>query len=84
MTEAETVPDMDARWPALLAAGRAWRASLIPKTSTGIAGPTQALIAAIESFDQCDHPRAQLVFFRDDVDRTGLHTRCGKCGVVLT
>lgn len=43
--------ELDPRWPRLLAAGRAWRATLIPGTSSGIYGPTKALLAAIESFD---------------------------------
>lgn len=50
------VPDLDPRWPRLLAAARVWRANLIPKTSTGTSGPTRVLVEAIDAFDQDDQP----------------------------
>lgn len=43
---------LDPRWPRLLAASRTWRATLIPNTSSGIYGPTQELLRAIEAFDE--------------------------------
>jgi hypothetical protein len=46
------VPDMDPRWPRLLAAARSWQANLIPSTSTSSLGPTNVLLQAIEAFDQ--------------------------------
>jgi hypothetical protein len=36
----------------LLAAARVWRANLIPGTSSGLQGPTAALVAAVEAFEQ--------------------------------
>ena len=67
--------ELDPKWPQLLAAARVWRASLIPKTSTGTAAPTNKLIDAIEAFDEdCPHPRAQRVFFPDGREQ------CGRCG----
>jgi hypothetical protein len=50
----EDVPDMDPRWPRLLAAARSWRAQQIPRTSNGIYGPTRVLVEAIEAFDQVE------------------------------
>jgi hypothetical protein len=81
------VPDMDPRWPRLLAAARVWQASLIPKTSTSVFGPTRLLIEAIEAFEKkpCDHPRAQRVFHSSEYIETGVaRESCGKCGAVLT
>lgn len=73
------MPDMDPRWPRLLAAARSWRASMIPNTSVGIYGPTRVLIEAIEDFDEgCQHPRDQRVF-----SSSGGPDVCGKCGAAL-
>lgn len=52
MSEHVDVPDLDPRWPRLLAAARSWQASLIPKTSTSSLGPTNVLLEAIEAFDE--------------------------------
>lgn len=46
------VPDMDPRWPRLLAAARSWKANLIAGTSTSSQGPTRVLLEAIEAFDK--------------------------------
>lgn len=71
---------MDPRWPRLLAAARSWKASLIPRTSTGTAGPTNVLIEAIDAFEApCEHPRAQYVFRMGDE-----RVECGKCGAWVT
>ena len=76
MSEPDEVPDLDPRWPRLLAAARSWKASLIPRTSTGTAGPTNVLIEAIAAFDApCTHPRDQWVFRAGDE-----LVQCGKCG----
>lgn len=73
------VPDLDPRWPALLAAARVWKASLIPRTSTGVAGPTNNLIEAIAAFDQaCVHPRALRAYMTDGREQ------CGGCGEWIT
>lgn len=50
------VPTMDPRFPRLLAAARAWRATLVPKTSTGMQGPTRVLIEAVDAFDEDTPP----------------------------
>lgn len=42
---------LDAKYLRLLVAARVWRAGLIPKTSTGLQGPTSELLAAIEALD---------------------------------
>jgi len=69
------MPDMDPRWPQLLAAGRAWRGSLIPRTSTAVANTTNLLLEAIAAFDPpCDHPRATRIFHLNG------RTECGACG----
>lgn len=69
----------DERWARLLVAARAWRGSLIPKTSTGVAGPTAALVEAIEAFDApCSHPRLGWVFHRDG------RIECSSCTTILT
>jgi len=65
----------------LLAAGRVWRASLIPGTSSGLQGPTARLIEALEAFDECDHPRGFRVYRQQgDVQLE----ECGKCGLLMT
>ena len=70
------VPDMDPRWTRLLAAARAWKATLIPNTSTGTLGPTNVLLDAITAFDEpCPHPRAQWIFRAGDE-----RIECGRCG----
>jgi hypothetical protein len=69
----------DDRWDELLAAARAWRSTLIPKTSTGLAGPTARLIGAIEKLDApCAHPRLGWVFHTDG------RVECSSCGEILT
>ena len=50
--ECGQMPDLDPRWPRLLAAARSWQANLIPRTSTSTQGPTRVLLEAIEAFDQ--------------------------------
>ena len=74
--------EKDARWPGLLTAARAWRATLIPKTSNGVYGPTMSLLRAIEEFDPkpCEHPRSYRVFF--PISAGGGQT-CGYCGEAL-
>lgn len=42
---------IDQKYLRLLVAARVWRASLIPKTSTGLAGPTAELLRAVEALD---------------------------------
>ena len=42
---------LDKRWPQLLAAARAWRASIIGDTITTPRATHDALIVAIEAFD---------------------------------
>jgi hypothetical protein len=42
---------LDQRWTQLLIAARAWRANLIPKTSTTAANAANQLLRAIEAFD---------------------------------
>lgn len=70
--------DLDDRWTQLLDAARAWRSSLIPKTSTGLAGPTARLIEAIEAFNEpCAHPRLGWVFHRDG------RIECSSCAKIL-
>lgn len=46
------VPDLDPRWPQLLAAARAWEARLIPGTSTSLQDVTRNLRVAIAAFDE--------------------------------
>lgn len=71
------MPDLDPRWPGLLTAARAWKAGLIPNTSTSILGPARALVAAIEAFDVCDHPRLAWVFHGDG------SIECSTCTTIL-
>jgi len=85
--ETDAVPDMDPRWPRLLAAARAWRAGVIPRTSTGLAAPTRVLLECIEDFDapECDHPRAQRVFNSSQYIELGYPSEsCGRCGADLS
>jgi hypothetical protein len=67
----------------LLRAARAWRKGLIPSTSTGMAGPTAALVRAIEAIDHCDHPRDQRVFVPGRTEGIPPGELCGKCGAAL-
>jgi hypothetical protein len=66
----------------LIAAARAWRGGLVPKTSTGSWTTTRNLLEAIAVFDQpaCDHPRSWRAFRVSSVDADEV---CGYCGTTV-
>ena len=61
----------------VLQAVRAWRDTLIPNTSTGMARETRVLCEAIAALDACVHDRQWLVMYSD-------REVCAKCGQELT
>jgi hypothetical protein len=68
----------------LMRAARAWRNSLVPGTSTGLAAETRVLIETIDALSACDHPRAQRVFTHQLGDYGPPPVAsCGKCGATL-
>lgn len=69
------VPDLDPRWPRLLAAARAWKGGLIRGTSTTTLALATRLVEAIDAFDEpCPHLRAWRVFLADG------RQECSRCG----
>jgi hypothetical protein len=81
LTDPETPDTDEARYAVLLAAARAWRTSLIPRTSTGLQPQTSALVAAVAAFDPepCQHERFGRVFFADSPRQ-----ECSDCGQPIT
>ena len=61
----------------LVRAARAWRDTLIPNTSSGLAMQTRVLREAIEAIDACVHDRQWLVTYPD-------REVCAKCGQTVS